>query len=197
MVQPSFKAVNISKDTFVVLILILILVLMFFPLMATFNDILTRIVINFKGYYLIREYVVPFEIKATALILQLAGTKVGVTKEYIILGNSQPFVAEIVWNCIGWQSILFFLITAFVGLQGDKYTNLSKFKALIIGALGTFWVNIFRIAIVIWVAYNFGQLPATVAHDYGALLAVILWLFAFWYFTYRFVLEERSTGLTA
>lgn len=36
----------ISKDTFITLFLILILVLMFFPLMVTFNDILTRIVVN-------------------------------------------------------------------------------------------------------------------------------------------------------
>ena len=87
--------------------------------------------------------------------------------------------------------MLFFAITAFIGLQGDRYTNLSKFKAFLIGALGTFWVNILRIVLVIFVAYNFGQLTATVVHDYGSLLAVIGWLFLFWWFSYTFVLEER------
>ena len=196
MNQPRFKAVNISKDTFVVLFLILVLALMFFPLMATFNDILTRIVINLKGYWFIREVIVPFEVRLTAVILAALGVEVAVTREYVVLsGSSQPFIAEIVWNCIGWQSVLFFAITAFIGLQGDKYTNLSKFKAFLIGALGTFWINILRIVAVIFVAYNFGQLTATVVHDYGSLLAVIGWLFFFWWFSFNFVLEERNPDL--
>ena len=68
---------------------------------------------------------------------------------------------------------------------------MSKFKAFILGALGTFWINIIRIAIVVVVAYQFGQLPATIVHDYGSILAVILWLFFFWWFVYSFVLVEK------
>lgn len=194
--NPKLRNIPVSRDTFVTLFLILVLVLMFFPLMATFNDLLTRIVINLKGYYLIREFIVPFEVRLTAVMLSLIGVEVAVTKEYLVLGGTSAgsgrFIAEIVWNCIGWQSILFFIITVFVGLQGDKYTNISKLKAFIIGALGTFWINIFRIVIVVLVAYKFGQLPATIVHDYGSLLAVILWLFFFWWFTYSFVLEEKD-----
>ena len=146
---------SVSRDTFVTLFLILVLLLMFFPLMATFNDILTRVVINLRGYWFIREVIVPFEVRLTAVILAALGVEVAVTREYVVLsGSSQPFIAEIVWNCIGWQSLLFFGITAFIGLQGDRYSNLSKLKALIIGALGTFWINILRIVLVIFVAYK-------------------------------------------
>jgi len=184
---------SVSRDTFVTLFLILVLLLMFFPLMATFNDILTRVVINLRGYWFIREVIVPFEVRLTAVILAALGVEVAVTREYVVLsGSSQPFIAEIVWNCIGWQSLLFFGITAFIGLQGDRYSNLSKLKALIIGALGTFWINILRIVLVIFVAYNFGQLTATIVHEYVSLLAVILWLFFFWWLSYSFVLEERG-----
>ena len=184
---------SVSRDTFVTLFLILVLLLMFFPSMATFNDILTRVVINLRGYWFIREVIVPFEVRLTAVILAALGVEVAVTREYVVLsGSSQPFIAEIVWNCIGWQSLLFFGITAFIGLQGDRYSNLSKLKALIIGALGTFWINIFRILLVIFVAYNFGQLTATIVHEYVSLLAVILWLFFFWWLSYSFVLEERG-----
>ena len=182
---------SVSRDTFITLFLILVLVLMFFPFISTFNDILTRIVINLRGYWFIREVIVPFEVRMVAVILAGMGFDVSVTREYVVLGQSSPFIAEIVWNCIGWQSILFFAITAFIGLQGDKYSNLSKFKAFILGALGTFWINIIRIAIVVVVAYQFGQLPATIVHDYGSILAVILWLFFFWWFVYSFVLVEK------
>lgn len=183
---------SVSRDTFITLFLILVLMLMFFPLMSTFNDILTRIVINFKGYWFIREVIVPFEVRVVAVVLAGLGFDVAVTREYVVLGKSAPFIAEIVWNCIGWQSILFFGITAYIGLQGDRYTNLSKLKALLIGALGTFWVNIIRIVVVVLVARFFGQTSALIVHDYGALLAVIAWLFFFWWFTYSFVLEERN-----
>ena len=137
---------------------------------------------------------VPFEVRLTAVILAVLGVEVAVTREYVVLsGSSQPFIAEIVWNCIGWQSVLFFVITAFIGLQGDRYTGLSKLKALVIGALGTFWINIIRIVVVVLAAYYFGQNFALILHDYGSILAVILWLFFFWWFTYRFVLEERES----
>lgn len=187
----GIRTQSVSKDTFVTLFLILVLLLMFFPLIATFNDILTRVVINLRGYALIREYVVPFEVRMVALVLAGFGFDVSVTREYVVLGKTQPFLAEIVWNCIGWQSLLFFAITAFVGLQGDKYTNFSKFKALIIGALGTFWINILRIVVVVLAAYFWGQNTALIVHDYGSILAVIAWLFVFWWFVYGYVLEDR------
>jgi len=84
-------------------------------------------------------------------------------------------------------------MTCWVGLQGDRYTNTSKFKALIIGLLGTFLVNILRIVVVILVAYYMGQFTAAIVHEYGSLLVSIVWLFFFWWFVYSFVLEEKSS----
>lgn len=183
---------SISRNTFVTLFLILVLVLMFMPLMATFNDILTRVVINLKGYYLIREYVVPFEVRMVAVLLSLFGFDVGVTREYVVLGKTEPFVAEIIWNCIGWQSVLFFIITSYIALQGDRYTKLSKFKTFLIGILGTFLVNIARIALVVVVAYWFGGFTGRIVHDYGTLIIQIVWLFVFWWFAFAYVMEERQ-----
>lgn len=196
MNKIQFRTISVSKDTFVTLFLILVLVLIFMPFLATFNDLLTRAVINLKGYSFIRDYIVPTEVRMVAVVLAGLGFDVAVTSEYVVLGQTQeqPFIAQIVWNCIGWQSILFFGITAFIGLQGDRYTNLSKLKALVIGALGTFLVNILRIVVVVLVAFYFGQYPAIIIHDYGSILAVIAWLFGFWWFTYAFVLEERHVG---
>jgi exosortase/archaeosortase family protein len=180
---------------FITIFLILVLVLTLLPFMATFNDILTRIVINLKGYWFIRDVIVPFEVKMVGGILTLLGMQIAITKEYVILGNpstgSGPFIAEIIWNCIGWQSLLFFILTSWVGLQGDRYTNTSKIKTLVIGLLGTFLVNILRIVVVILVAYGIGQSTAAIVHEYGSLLVSIGWLFFFWWFSYSFVLEER------
>src|SRR3989344_2889643 len=128
----NLRVPSVSKDTFLALFLILVLVLLFMPFLATFNDLLTRLVINLRGYAFIREVIVPFEVRMVAVVLSAMGFNVGVTREYVVLGNSTPFLAEIVWNCICWQSLLFFIITAFIGLQGDRYTNSSKLKAFLI-----------------------------------------------------------------
>lgn len=129
------------------------------------------------------------------VILLPFGFKPAILGEYLaITRGGNPFLIEIVWNCIGWQSLLFFIMTAFVGLQGDKYSNLSKFKALMIGFLGTFLVNLFRIAIVALIAYYLGQNVAIIFHDYGSTLVTLGWLFFFWWFSYSFVLETKNAN---
>lgn len=185
----------IQKQIFSRIFLILALVLMAMPFLTTFNDVLTRLVMSLDGYRVIQNYIVPWEIRMVGVLLYPFGFKPAVMGEYLaITSGKTPFLIEIIWNCVGWQSLLFFIITAFVGLQGDKYTNFSKIKALIIGFLGTFLVNLLRIAVVAVSAYFFGQNVAIIFHDYGSTLIVIGWLFVFWWFSYSYVLEERITS---
>lgn len=195
MDKSKITKVNFAnqKQTFIYIFLILVLVLMAMPFVSTFNDILTRLVMSLDAYRIIQDYIVPWEVRMVGVILYPFGFKPAIVGEYLAIGKAEPFLIEIAWNCIGWQSLLFFIITAFVGLQGDKYTNLSKFKALVIGFLGTFLVNLFRIAVVTVIAFYFGQNIAIIFHDYGSTLAVLAWLFFFWWFSYSFVLEERRS----
>lgn len=181
-----------QKQTFLYIFLILVVVLMVLPFMTTFNDILTRLVMKLDAYRFIQDVVIPWEIRMVGVILWPFGFQPQVVGEYLSIGKAQPFLIEIAWNCIGWQSLLFFIMTGWVGFQGDKYTNLSKVKAWIIGLLGTFLVNLLRITFVVLLAYYFGQNVAIIFHDYGSTLAVIGWLFVFWWFSYSFVLEEKE-----
>ena len=182
-----------QKQTFLNLFLILTLMLLFAPFITTLNDLLTRLVMSLDFYKVIQNYVVPWEVRMVGVLLWPLGLRPVIMGEYLaITKGGNPFLIEIVWNCIGWQSLLFFIITTLVGLQGDRYTNFSKFKALIIGFLGTFLVNLLRIAAVAVVAYFLGQNMAIIFHDYGSTLAVLAWLFFFWWFCYSYVLEERN-----
>lgn len=195
-----------EKNTFLYIFLILTLALVFMPFVSTFNDVLTRLVMKLDVYKVIQNYVVPWEVRMVGVLLYPFGFKPAIMGEYLAIsggpstllrqaqdrsGQSQLLV-EIAWNCIGWQSLFFFIITSWVGLQGDQYTNFSKIKAWIIGFLGTFLVNLFRIAAVSLIAYYFGQSVAIVFHDYGSTLMVIAWLMIFWWFSYSFVLESKS-----
>jgi exosortase/archaeosortase family protein len=190
------KTITGQKQTFALVLLILVMVLAVMPFAATFNDLLTRLVMSLKWYRIIQEYVIPWEVRMVGVLLYPLGLKPGVAGDYLSINRgAEPFLVEIAWNCIGWQSILFFLMTAWVGLQGDRYTNMSKIKAWIIGFLGTFLVNLLRIALVTVIAYYLGQKIAIIFHDYGSTITVIGWLLVFWWFVYAYVLEERGSSL--
>src|SRR3989344_5910735 len=142
---PEFKTISVSKDTFVTLFLILVLVLMFFPLMATFNDILTRMVINLRGYWFIREVIVPFEAKIIAVILNPFGFRVAPTPTGIYVND---VLVTIWWSCIGWQS----LVILFVSLKGglvSGFTKSSRLEALTFALVGTFLMNLARISAIL------------------------------------------------
>ncbi|OGM18946.1 hypothetical protein A2686_03040 [Candidatus Woesebacteria bacterium RIFCSPHIGHO2_01_FULL_38_10] len=205
MQKPKVTRLDFSgqKQTFKYILLIVVFVLVFMPFVTTFNDLLTRLVMSLDAYRVIQNYVVPWEVRMVGVLLYPFGFRPSIVGEYLAIGGSpgfagqagqSQFLIEIAWNCIGWQSLLFFLITAFVGLQGDKYTNFSKVKAWIIGFLGTFLVNLLRIAVVALIAFYLGQNVAIVFHDYGSTLTVLAWLFFFWWFSYTFVLETKDAN---
>jgi exosortase/archaeosortase family protein len=195
MKRPSIGRPSLPKATFSYIFIILAFVLMLMPFVTTFNDILTRIVMSLDAYRYIQDYVVPWEVRLVGVILYPFGFAPQVMGDYLAIGTGEKFLIEIAWNCIGWQSLLFFIMTAFVGLQGDKYTFGSKLKALAIGFLGTFLINLLRITFVVLLSYYFGQNVAIIFHDYGSTLAVIGWLLFFWWFSYNFVLEEKNFSI--
>ncbi|MBI2595998.1 exosortase/archaeosortase family protein [Candidatus Daviesbacteria bacterium] len=184
-----------QKQTFVYIFLILVIVLILVPITTVFNDLLTRIVINLDLYKYIQNVIIPWEIRLIGVILYPFGFNPTVVGEYLAIGKGNPLLVEVAWNCIGWQSLLFFIFTGWIGLQGDKYTLVSKTKAWIIGFLGTFLINLFRITLVVLIASYFGQNVGNIIHDHGSIIVIIAWLFFFWWFVYSFVLEEKKNHL--
>lgn len=181
-----------QKQTFKYILAIFSLFLVALPFLITFNDVLTRLVMRLEGYVLIQKYIIPFEIRMAGAILLPFGYKPEIVGEYLTLNNGQPFMVEIAWNCIGWQSILFFVITCAVALQGDKYKNSSKVYSFLVGILGTFLINLLRICIVVLISYHFGQSVAIIFHDYFSTLINVFWLILFWWFSYSYILEEKG-----
>jgi len=181
---------NNQKKIFIYIITILALILVFLPFVNTFNDVLTRIVIYFDYFGIIQNYIIPWEVRMVGVVINFIGVEASVSGEYLQIGINKPLLVEIAWNCIGWQSLLFFILTSWIGLQGNQYSFLSKLKAWSIGLLGTFLVNLIRIVMVVLISYQFGQGVGAIFHDYGCTLIVVLWLLFFWWFSYSYVLEN-------
>lgn len=178
------------KRTFSTLFLLLVFLLMFLPFVTTFNEVLTRILLKFQWYRAIESMIVPLEVKSVVAVLKFFRIEaVGSATSISILKEGAWQRMWISWNCVGWQSALLIVLTLFTGLQGD-YRKLSKVEAITIGILGTMLVNIIRLSAVVLIFYFVGYLPALFFHDYLANIAIIIWLFFFWWFVYKFVLED-------
>lgn len=179
-----------------VLILTLVFILMSLPLFTTFNEILTKIVEGTGAYALLSRHVVPFETRAVSLVLKPFGIESRPTISHLFIERSDGSSTGIFfsWNCLGWQSAIMLLLTLFTGLSGSFSID-RKIEVILLGLSGTFLINLVRISVVVVIAYYFGQLPATIVHDYGGTLFTIAWFFFYWWFSYSFILEVRQRAV--
>jgi exosortase/archaeosortase family protein len=185
--QNKFTA---FKRTSSYLFLILVFVLMALPLFTTFNEILTKVAEKTGAYGFLTKNVVPFETKAVSLMIKPFGidAKPTVSHLYIDRPDGTKTGVFFSWNCLGWQSAVLLILTLVTGLSGN-YTLGRTFETVLLGLSGTFLINLVRISVVVLIAYYFGQLPATLVHDYGGTLFTIAWFFFYWWFSYSFILE--------
>ena len=183
-----------TKSTFLTIFLLLAVILITAPFLTTLNELLTAILLKIGWYRAIQDFIVPFETRMIVVVVRFLGQQAEASSSSISLlrdGRWQRIIIS--WNCIGWQSILILGVTFLTGLQG-AHTRASKIECLLIGILGTFLVNILRISLVALMIVYIGGIPATVIHDYSSVFILILWLFAFWWFAYKYVLEPKSSS---
>lgn len=180
-----------KKETFKNIFVVLAVILIILPFLTTFSEQLTGLLQKTPIYRFIQEHIVPYEVKIVVWILGLVKVPVSFFGDELNV-NGQHL--RVTWNCLGWQSVLFLLVSMATGLQG-QFKTLSKLEAVVIGVLGTFWINIARIVFVSILGGYFPSVFAIVFHDYLATLVTALWLFGFWWFSYSFVLEGKNTDV--
>jgi len=177
-----------EKKTFAMLFALLAIFLAVLPFVVTFNEVLTHLVEKFRLYMWVQEGVVPSEIKMVGVLVRPLGIN------YVAHGGGMTVngrYAQMTWNCVGWQSLLLLTITLVVGLRGN-YTFWSRVEAALIGLLGTFLVNLFRLTFIVVLLAFAPPIFSIVYHDYLAAIVTIIWLFGFWWFSYSYVLEEKQ-----
>jgi len=169
--------------------------LMLFPFINTFNEFLVRVVEPVVFIKPVQDVVIPYEVRVVRGILGILGipmTQSDPWAQSITLikgGGQEPIV--VAWNCLGWQSLLVVGATLITGLTG-RFTLVSKIEVLIIGLLGTFLVNIGRIAGIFVLFYHSNRNIAMAFHDYGSVVLTIGWLIFLWWYAFRFVLQPKE-----
>lgn len=191
--QFKHKVITQSKKTLLKIFLIISLVLILLPFWTSFQDVLTRFIMQIGLYRSLQNLIVPYELRIVGTLLTPAGFPIRIGHTYIEWakatgGNEVIYLA---WNCVGWQTLVLFGITLITGLSG-KHTLSSKGETLAIGILGTYLINVLRLVLVVVVYFLVGRPFGIVFHDYFSNLITLGWLFFFWWFSYSFVLEERQ-----
>lgn len=178
----------LTRKIFIYLFILLAASILVLPLVTTFDHFLTRSLNSVGRVSVVQDYIVPHEAKIIAVVLKPFGFRVAPTPTGIYVND---VLVTIWWSCIGWQSLLLTLLTMWVGLKGN-FTKESKIETLMLAILGFFFLTVIRLVSVAVVGAYFGTLVALIYHDYfAATLLTFFWLFAFWWFSYSFVLEER------
>ena len=164
--------------------------LLILPFFSTFGELLTKAAMAAGFDAWLGQWIAPVEGRLVHGALALIGIQSAHDGSLLYVGTGAGSLAlYISWNCVGWQTVLFLLVSMATGLQGE-YTLRSRLETVVLGVLGIAILNILRITVVAVVAYVFGQIPAVIVHDYGSVIATVAFLMAFWAFAYNVVLER-------
>ncbi len=187
-----------QKALFKQILATLVIILAVLPVIVTFSAVLTSFFEKIKLYVWLQDLAVPFESRLVAVLIQLFGIKGIITPgssfAMVLRTSSGTFTpVALEWNCLGWQSLILLGLTLITGLRG-AYTGLSKAQVVLFGILGTFLSNLFRMAFIVILAFYWNSFAAMIIHDYFASFVAIIWMLFFWWFSYRYILEEKPAG---
>ena len=185
-----------QKNTFKLILAIAAVMFLLLPFITTFNSILTELINRFGFYKILQDTIVPFESRIVVFIVRLFKVTAfmaqgGDKASFYLLKDNEYYPVQLEWNCLGWQSLLLLFISFLVGFQG-KFSKISIIECILIGLLGTFLINIFRMVFITVGVYYVDTVFALLIHDYFAALITIIWLLFFWWFSYKYVLEEKE-----
>lgn len=183
-----------SRRRFHLIFIFIVILLLILPFFTTFNEFLTAIFLKSGLWQKVQNAWVPYLTRFVGGVLKIfsieskgQGSVLMIRKGITVI----PFFIS--WNCIGWQSLILIILTFITGLQG-AYSFYSKVETIIIGILGTFIMNVFRIAIIALLIFYWGTKPAVYFHNYGGTVLTIAWIFIFWWFIFSFVLRPKDKG---
>jgi exosortase/archaeosortase family protein len=163
--------------------------LMVLPLVTTFNDLLTAWAMQL-GANTPLQAIVPTESRMVVSLLGFAGVRAAASGSHLVVwdGAGSMHTLFISWNCIGWQSLILFGVSLISGLRGGHSFE-SRAQVVCIGVAGTMLLNLLRVAAVAAIAATIGVTPAVLFHDYGGTVIFVAFLFAFWSFAQRWLLD--------
>lgn len=133
-----------------------------FQAFVPFTASLAAQVLNWMGY---TTSFLPYQMQGTPVLY--------------VSGSSGSVGFGIGWPCAGVQSLFIYTCVILLFLKKSAIPLIQKIIYFIIGAIGTYTVNILRIVSIYIIAINQGNSAAQVFHDYYGELYSITWIIAY------------------
>jgi exosortase/archaeosortase family protein len=141
---------------------------------------------------------VPFTSSIVALVMQRIGyaVQMAVLQDGSVqmLVNGYPFL--IYWPCAGIHSLFIYTFVILLFLKGSPMSLRGKLGCLVIGAVGTFFVNVLRIVSIINIYITQGTLAGDAFHSYYGELFFLTWIVFYLFalvFIQRFLIRKTPT----
>jgi len=146
---------------------------------------------------------VPFTTSFVTSILPQIGYSVQTivlqqTGSVQMLVNGVPFL--IYWPCAGIHSLFIYTFVILLFLKGSQVSLAEKITCLVVGAVGTFFVNVLRIVSIIDVFLTSGAEAGTYFHNYYGELFFLGWIVIYLFaliFVQRFLTNARNRTYAA
>jgi len=147
------------------------------------------------GTFTVLQSFVPVTVSVVVFILNILGygtstfsggeDGLGLT----VTGANSSYSAIVSWSCAGSHSLFLYSFMIMLFLRGTSITRTRKIVYVIVGALGTFFVNILRIMAILLAGVNSGASLAATFHEFYGEFFFIAWMFI--YLTIIYLLETR------
>ncbi len=150
------------------------------------------------GTFTVLQSFVPITVFGASSILNLLGygtqtfpgsaDSLGLT----VTGAGGSYSALVSWSCAGSHSLLLYSFMIMLFLRDTGINRLRKTIYIVVGAAGTFFVNILRVVAILTAGVNGGDSLATQFHEFYGEFFFISWMFI--YLSIVFLSETRLIG---
>jgi len=104
----------------------------------------------------------------------------GARLPYLALtSGGKSYGANVGWPCAGVHSLLLYVLIILVFFKRSEISGVRKVTYFIIGAFGTYFVNVLRIYGILITGLNYGDAAATVFHSTYGELFFFTWIFSY------------------
>jgi thaumarchaeosortase len=147
------------------------------------------------GTFTVLQSFVPVTVSGTVFILNSLGygtrtftggaDGLGLT----VSKATSSYSAIVSWSCAGSHSLFLYSFMIMLFLRGTNITRPRKITYVVVGAFGTFMVNIIRIVAILLAGVNSGASLAATFHEFYGEFFFIIWMFI--YLSIIYLLETR------
>ena len=147
------------------------------------------------GTFTVLQSFVPVTVSASSFLLNLLGygTQTFPGGEnglrLTVTSATRSYSAVVSWSCAGIYSLFIYSFMIMLFLRGTNISRERKIVYVVLGAVGTFFVNVVRIAVILWAGVESGNSLAEAFHEFYGEFFFIAWMFI--YLTAIYLLETK------